>query len=126
MSALGALKGWLRRYGGAVALALVALAIVAGGIAFLTRFPDSHLMAIVNPTSPQESTLTPSKAGVNINTASARELETLPDIGPVLAGRIVQYRDEHGPFQRIEDILDVQGIGPATFNKLKDSITVGP
>ena len=61
---------------------------------------------------------------VNINTATQPELETLPGIGPVTAGKIIAYRESHGPFARIEDIDDVPGIGPATFEGLKDLIRV--
>jgi competence protein ComEA len=61
---------------------------------------------------------------VNINTASEAELETLPGIGPVTAGKIAAHREEHGPFDSIEAIQDVSGIGPATFEKIKDLITV--
>jgi competence protein ComEA len=61
---------------------------------------------------------------VNINTATLAELESLPGIGPQKAGEIIAYREEHGPFQRIEEIENVSGIGPATFEKLKDLICV--
>jgi len=63
---------------------------------------------------------------VNINTASAAELETLPRVGPSTAQRIIAYRQEHGPFATIEEIQNVSGIGPATFEQLKDLITTGP
>lgn len=61
---------------------------------------------------------------VNINSASAAELEALPGIGPAFAQRIVDYRTEHGPFVVVEDIMEVKGIGPTTFAKLEDLITV--
>jgi competence protein ComEA len=61
---------------------------------------------------------------VNINSASAAELETLPGIGPAFAQRIVDYREQNGPFASTEDIVNIKGIGPATFDKLKDLITV--
>lgn len=61
---------------------------------------------------------------IDINYATAEELETLPGIGPTLAMRIVQYRDEHGPFQTIEDIMNVSGIGQSTFDLIKDYIYV--
>lgn len=61
---------------------------------------------------------------ININTASAEELDSLPGIGPTIAQRIVDYRDENGPFQTIEDIMNVSGIGPSTFDNIKDLITV--
>jgi competence protein ComEA len=60
---------------------------------------------------------------VNINTADATTLESLPGIGPSLAQRILDYRQAHGPFTRIEDIQEVSGIGPATFAKIQDLIT---
>ena len=63
---------------------------------------------------------------VNINTATAAELETLPRIGPTMAQRIVEYRQANGPFKTVEDIQNVPGIGPTTFAGLKDLITVGP
>ncbi len=69
------------------------------------------------------STLT---SPININTASAEELDVLPGIGPSLAKTIIDYRTTNGPFKTIEDINNVKGIGDALFAKIKDSITVGP
>lgn len=63
---------------------------------------------------------------VNINTADQAALESLPGLGPVLAGTIIAYRTEHGPFARIEDIQKVSGIGPKIFARIRDHITVGP
>lgn len=60
---------------------------------------------------------------VNINTATAEELDTLPGIGPALAQRIIEYRQTNGPFQSIEEIKNVSGIGDKLFEKLKDLIT---
>ncbi|MFQ5398458.1 MAG: helix-hairpin-helix domain-containing protein [Anaerolineae bacterium] len=62
---------------------------------------------------------------ININTATAEELDTLPGIGPSTAQKILDYRDENGPFAAIEDIMKVSGIGEAKFNKIKDLITIG-
>jgi competence protein ComEA len=61
---------------------------------------------------------------VNLNTATLDELETLPGIGPVLGQRIVDYRDQHGPFGVIEDLMNVSGIGDQRFADLKPYITV--
>lgn len=61
---------------------------------------------------------------INLNTADARLLETLPGIGPVLAQRIVDYRQQNGYFRRPEDILKVEGIGKATYEKIKGLIAV--
>ena len=61
---------------------------------------------------------------VNLNTANASLLDTLPGIGPVKAQNIIDYRNENGPFLSIEEIKSVEGIGDATYNGLKDLITV--
>ncbi len=62
---------------------------------------------------------------ININTATQDELESLPGIGPVIAQRIIDHRQQYSPFQSKEAIMDVKGIGPATFERVKDLITVG-
>lgn len=61
---------------------------------------------------------------VNINTAPAEELDTLPGIGEVLAAAIIQYREEHGPFSSVEQLVDVSGIGEVTLEELRDLVTV--
>jgi competence protein ComEA len=61
---------------------------------------------------------------VRINHATLSELETLPGVGPVLAQRIVDFREEHGPFQTVEDLLDVPGIGEAKLASLRDHLLV--
>jgi competence protein ComEA len=62
---------------------------------------------------------------VNINSASAPQLEALPSIGPVTAKAIIDYRAANGPFRSVEEIVKVKGIGPATLEKIKLLITVG-
>ncbi len=61
---------------------------------------------------------------ININTASATELEALPGIGEVLAATIVQYRTENGPFASVDQLEDVSGIGPSTLEDIRDLVTV--
>jgi competence protein ComEA len=63
---------------------------------------------------------------ININIASQAELESLPGIGPTTAQKIIQYREQNGPFLTTEDIINVSGIGPGTYERIKDLITVGP
>ena len=62
---------------------------------------------------------------VDINSASVEELDKLPGIGPTTAQKIIEYREVAGPFARIEDIVNVSGIGSATYEDIKDLITVG-
>lgn len=73
------------------------------------------------PTQP----LTPSSMNlIDINTASVDQLDSLPNIGPVLAQRIVDYRNAQGPFKNIDEIMNVKGIGAAMFEGFKDLISV--
>jgi competence protein ComEA len=68
----------------------------------------------------------PAAKKININTATLADLDTLPKIGPITAQHIVDYRTKNGPFKKIEDLKNVSGIGDATFEGLKDLITVEP
>lgn len=61
---------------------------------------------------------------VQLNQATAAELDALPGVGPVIAERIVSYREENGPFQSVEDLLDVPGIGEAKLADLRDYVQV--
>ena len=66
-----------------------------------------------------------SKSGlININTANETELDSLPGIGPSIAAKIINYREENGDFASIEDIKNVNGIGDSKFEELKDLICV--
>lgn len=76
-------------------------------------------------TQETESPGTEPHGPVNINTADVSALDALPGIGPVIAQRIVDHRENHGPFNYPEQLTEVEGIGPKTLEKLLDYITVG-
>ena len=65
-----------------------------------------------------------SDGSININEATAEELETLNGIGPVTAEKIIQYRTEYGKFEKKEDLMEVNGIGEKTYAQIKDKIRV--
>ena len=94
-----------------------------------TPVPDSTtiLHGNSNTGQPTETTGAPreSDGKININRASQSELTDLPGIGNVLATRIVDYRNQHGDFLRIEDIRNVSGIGEKRFEAIQEKITVG-
>ncbi len=86
---------------------------------------------VFGPTSSGPFTVIPTPGGspsitdlVNINTATLSELDTLPGIGPTTAQNIINYRTQHGPFSSISDIMNVAGIGPATFDRIQGLISV--
>lgn len=79
------------------------------------------------PSAPAEDKMSVKKSltgKININTATATELQTLPKIGPAMASRILDYQQQNGPFKSIEEIQKVKGIGPKTFEIIRDYITV--
>ena len=100
----------VRKFMSLVALAAV-LAVHAQPAAAQTAAPRS----VAKP---------PAVVLININTASAVELESLPGIGAKTAARIIEYRQKSGPFKKVEELMNVRGVGEKNFLKLKPQITV--
>ncbi len=87
---------------------LLALVIVAGMSPAIAQTPNR-----------------PNASGkINLNTATVAQLTTLPGIGPRIAERIITYRKQHGPFKRIEEIMNVRGVGRKVFQRIRDHLTV--
>ena len=90
-----------------------------------TPKPTVLVLATQSPRTPRPTPNTQSQsAKININTAGEDALVALPRIGVVIARRIIAYRQEKGPFKRIEDIKNVSGIGEVTFGAIKALITI--
>ena len=81
-------------------------------------------MLVANAATAQASTAQAVTAMVNINTASAKGLQTLPGIGSVTAQRIIDYRTAKGPFATLDDLLKVKGLGQNTLQKISDRIVL--
>jgi competence protein ComEA len=79
------------------------------------------LTAAVPPAAAAPQTTTEK---INVNTASAEELTALPGIGKAYADRIVEYREKNGPFKKVDDLLNVRGIGEKTLERIRDRVTV--
>jgi competence protein ComEA len=95
--------------------------------AALLAAPPSVLTAQSPSTPSARTAVKPAAVAtvVNINTASASDIEGLPGIGAKTAARIVEYRQKNGPFKKIEELMNVRGIGEKNFLKLKPQLTVG-
>jgi competence protein ComEA len=75
--------------------------------------------------APARSARAESTRVLNINTASAADFEGLPGIGAKMAARIVEYRQKNGPFKKVEELMNVRGLGEKNFLKLKAQLTLG-
>lgn len=73
---------------------------------------------------PPADTARAATAMVNLNTATAAELERLPGVGPAIVARILEYRQKNSGFKKVEELMNVQGIGERSFLRLKTLVTV--
>jgi competence protein ComEA len=86
-------------------------------------FPSASVAA--QSKAPARSAAKPSSTAiVNLNTASATDLEGLPGIGAKTAARILEYRQKNGPFKKVEELMNVRGVGEKNFLKLKPQLTI--
>lgn len=89
--------------------------------------PDPPVAVAVTGGSAESATATPSPTQpLDLNAATAEQLEALPGVGPSTAAAIVAYRTEHGRFRSVDELQEVRGIGPAKFEAVESSVTVGP
>ena len=115
---------------GAVHFVLLGLTVVfLGALAFFAvrgravAPADDYTVAVERSVPAEE--VVPEKAPIDINTATAEELQQLMGIGPVLAQAIVDYRAEHGPFASVDELLEVSGIGEAKLDNIRSDVTIG-
>ena len=117
------------RGGYQISLSVIALIAFAGALWLIVAPQPSPGIEIVPPASPNavpaavsseaEPDGNAATLSVNLNAASAVELAELPGIGEVLAARIIAWREKNGPFDRIDQVMAVSGIGPATYEKIR-------
>lgn len=95
-----------------------------GNLNLARKVRDGELI-VVGQSSASTTPGTPDEPGlISLNSATPAELDTLPGVGPVLVERIVQYRERNGGFDNVDELREVDGIGPARFAQLKELVTV--
>ena len=96
------------------------------GLAMVLAFTvsTSHSIAAAQRGAKPEQAAAAAAPVINLNSATAAQIATLPGIGPKTADLIVQYREKNGNFKKVEEIMNVRGIGEKTFLKLKSRITI--
>jgi competence protein ComEA len=93
------------------------------GINLARKLVDGELIVVGVPGLAQGADGAGPGGKVNLNTATLAQLDGLPGVGPVLAQRILSYRDRHGPFRSVGELRQVEGIGDAKFEQLKDLVS---
>lgn len=112
-----------------IVLLLLSAALIIGGIATYidsrnaSALPDFHVQKSVVPL-PDTSESVVQKGPIDINRATVQELQTLPGIGPQIAQRIIDHRNQHGPFATAESLTAVRGIGEKLMDRIKPHIIV--
>jgi competence protein ComEA len=94
-------------------------------LALAAVFAAHPLAQAARKAAPARTEAKPAPATINLNTATAAELEKLPGVGQKVAARIVEYRQKHGPFKKVEELMNVQGVGEKSFLQFRSQLTVG-
>jgi competence protein ComEA len=102
----------------------LAAKVIDGSRVYVPKQGEQISGAAINMTSQNGPSQTEKPPPVNINNANADQLEALPGVGEVLAQRIMEYREDKGGFSSIEQLRNIEGIGPKKFEQLKDKVTV--
>ncbi len=97
-----------------------------GGVALFVLALVMLAAPPVEAQTPRANEPASAAAKVDLNTATGEELESLPGVGPRTAELIIQYREQHDGFEKIEELMNVRGIGETTFLRLRSLITVTP
>lgn len=109
-------------------IALIVLTVAAAffSVGYFTGRSVGGDVQVTVEKAEEDRTLPEAEDGdrVNINTATSWQLMELPGVGEVLAGRIVEYRERHGAFRYISEIMNVQGVRETIYNGIKNKITV--
>jgi competence protein ComEA len=97
---------------------------IAAAVSILSMDPVAAAPA--RAANEQAATQAATTPAINVNTASSADLQKLPGVGPAMAARTIEYREKNGGFKKLEDLMNVKGVGEKTFLKLKPLVTIAP
>jgi len=121
------MKGMFKKVGMVVSMVCLVAALIATSLPVNAENPQngqSGASAQGAPKAPRASKKALPAGKININTASAEELQKLPKVGPAMAKRIVDYRASVKSFKTVEELRNVKGIGPKIFDQIKPYVTL--
>ncbi len=117
-------SGFLVRYKPQILISALVLLVLVGGAYYSSRVSESAPKVVYSTSLDEAKTEAQTPLLVNINTADAKELDELPDVGPSTAEKIVEHRRHRGRFKSVNELEEVPGIGPKTLEKIKPFATV--
>lgn len=117
-------SGFLARYKPQILISVFVVLVLVGGAYYSSRASESVPKVVYSISLEEVEAEAQMPLLVNINTADAKELEELPEVGPSTAEKIVEHRRHKGKFRTVNDLEEVPGIGPKTLEKIKPFATV--
>ena len=116
--------GFLARYKPQILISALVVLVLAGGAHYSSRLSESAPKVVYSTSLDEAKVEAQTPLLVNINTADAKELDELPEVGPSTAEKIVEHRRHSGSFRSVEELEEVPGIGPKTLEKIRPFATV--
>lgn len=117
-------SGFLTRYKPQILISTLVVLVLVGGAYYSSRVSESAPKVVYSTSLEEAEVEAQTPLLVNINTADAKELEELPEVGPSTAEKIVEHRRHRGKFKTVNELEEVPGIGPKTLEKIKPFATV--
>jgi competence protein ComEA len=114
----------LARYRPQIAVSVLVVIVLTGGALYTSRVSERAPHVVYSASLEEVETEARDSLQVNLNTAGVEELDELPEVGPVTAESIVEYRQVNGAFRSVDELEEIPGIGPATLEEIEPFATV--
>lgn len=115
-------RDWSRTPAAMVSASILGIVSISGVLWSMQSKPIESTDSIVEHLDPND--VPPARLQLDLNSATIDQLNLLPNIGPTLAKRIIEYRDQNGPYESLKDLDNVKGIGPKTIDRIEEWVIV--